>query len=853
MESTRQTAVSAFLQEKLQRERKAEDERLGHTTAIGRINTEMSASVDLGRAIPESPTRIEGMSLGSPRPRSSGGVIGGAEPPKKQSLGLMEMEKVLSKLHKQNFDLKLELFHRREKQTAFENQVEALENEKREIEQINDNLLEELDKRDKAIEEAVAMIVTLEARVKQLVSERDMVQQIDRDGFFYSQDYNNVKFENPQVPNLCVHKPPLRSQGDDTKSINRMPSFLSEKTENTENLRDVYLGVLGSAFSLQKVTDGEPEPEPENAHANGLASPTLSVLSESSFMSVYGKKEEAEGYPPPIDQPLSLDGAEPVQSGVFTPEVLQGMAKGKMGSLPGRSASANPFVKGRNAGPFSLSTGHFGHGYPGQQPERPSTTRSDGKRGPQPPPLQIGTPARSILKDGTRDALKRAIAEAHGGVRLHEQGFPPTPDTISTPGLDQMRGSNDSFINIHANRNQHHQQTACRDSFDSEKSDQQQNSGASLTESRPFLTTYSSFTEKRFKKDSKDALRGVFLRRSNTTRESSRRGNIIEEEEDRVDTDDDSDSRSLQSSMDIWMRESIKPAKKGSGGSGSSQPSPDLFGFPSSPLKSAWVPEAIFGATSPRPGQQGIGYDAAYLHDLLSLRQALFAANVAPAPPDRRSSLAHTNSGSASPRVVPIQPVQETDSKSRHLRGHSDTQAILQTPVQKFAQIQPGSEKRSHYPPIVGQQGGARAGFNRLFRRSTGDNLSANSTPKAVPPSASEQSLAEAPKITALNSGVPFWINKALAAGDENDRSGATPPPITTNPRQRRRNTAGAEMMPAHLQLHIAGREPMSDIPEGGRQSPVPQKLSAPGTPSGTGIRRKWLPAFTRTGSAKKA
>jgi chromosome segregation ATPase len=85
----------------------------------------------------------------------------------------------VSTLHKQNFDLKLELYHRRERQTSLEDRVEALESEKGEVENLNDRLMEELEKRDKAVTEAVAMIIRLEAQVEELMAEREIVRRVD--------------------------------------------------------------------------------------------------------------------------------------------------------------------------------------------------------------------------------------------------------------------------------------------------------------------------------------------------------------------------------------------------------------------------------------------------------------------------------------------------------------------------------------------------------------------------------------------------------------------------------------------------------------------------------------------------
>lgn len=212
------------------------------------FRVDMSASVDITRAVAVHGSPFRPPKPAAGRPRSSAGI----EPTRKKGLGLKEMEQVVSNLHKQNFDLKLELFHRRERQTALEGRVEGLETDMRMTHDINERLVEELEKRDKAVEEAVAMIVTFEARVDQLVRERTMVQQVDSQDYFCPSDYD-APYRNPAPQ---VHALDVAKLEDDAKIATRMPSFLLERSENTENLRNVYLGVRSSALSLLRVAEG---------------------------------------------------------------------------------------------------------------------------------------------------------------------------------------------------------------------------------------------------------------------------------------------------------------------------------------------------------------------------------------------------------------------------------------------------------------------------------------------------------------------------------------------------------------------------------------------------------------------
>jgi hypothetical protein len=87
-ETTRQTAQSSFLQEKLDRERKAESEKMAQAASQAKMNMDMAASEGSSRASqksPFTPTEAEWS-----RPRSSNGPDGAKNKP----LALKEMEQV---------------------------------------------------------------------------------------------------------------------------------------------------------------------------------------------------------------------------------------------------------------------------------------------------------------------------------------------------------------------------------------------------------------------------------------------------------------------------------------------------------------------------------------------------------------------------------------------------------------------------------------------------------------------------------------------------------------------------------------------------------------------------------------
>lgn len=717
--------------------------------------------------------------------------------------------------------MKLELYHRREKQSTLESSIETLEKEKRQTEEMNETLLDELEKRDKAVEEAVAMIVMLEAKVDQLLQERNMVLQVEQEGFFCRQDMEQ-KYFRPSL-DLSVDEP--GKQVDGNRAINRVPSFLSEKSENTENLRNVYLGVRGSALSLARVTEGNLEVD--NGATNGPApgSPTLSVLSESSFASVYGKKGRDSIFPPPVDQPLSLDGLDS-GSQIYTAEGRD-ISK-RITGFPPRAASANHFMGGsRSSAPrHSSISGPVGQASPLQQIEQLARSQSV---------LQEGFhPVASSSKDHRRSqpppTLRKVMTDGPGTFRLHDPNFPPTPDTISTSTLHRMRSSNDSLT----------RQDSRNDRASVVYSDQD---NQSLRVSFRGKQSHLRGVDKG-PGDENGHSYGIAVpmpQHFHHTRAASEAATSRKKDNqwDSTDSDEHSDSHSPRSSLDIWMRESNKPTQDDNDSS-------DVFNFPP-------------GFGHKKAQSQGIGNDADYINDLFSLRQSL-VTNTAPPPPGRRSSLhartsSTTSSARNSPRTLtltstPEQPEYAEEAEFVHRpRQRSNSVQVkhdYHTPIQSPSIPQhPQSEKRNHYPPVSGP----RTALNRLFRRSV-----APISPSSVPASATETTFSESFKSTHGVSLQP-WMNRNIDS-ELDPRAGSTPPPITLTVRQRRRNTVGTEAAPSFLPSSTSAPVRLSEMAINGRNSPSSKKLPAlpvePATPAASviGTRRKWLPGFSRGSSS---
>lgn len=302
---------SALLQDML-REKKAQTQRVGSRNGLEDRNIQSSA-------------------LGSKSIRNGSSGQGwrstGAFP---KEMGMKEMEEHISKTNKQNFDLKLEVFHLRQRNEVLEGnvqKVQALEADNEEMQAINEDLLLELEKRDVAIQEAVGLICELEAKIEEMADaeayfERrartpgpDSTPPRDAATALTPQHSASQGLETPPPNGQLgyshredtqdeLHSPPIPSQQNAispprTNSPRRVPSFILDAKKSTNVLRSLY-SVNGSQSqgnpsltSLARpdsVCSGE-EDEDYWANQQMLNSPRLSVLSESGFSSIYNFKD----------------------------------------------------------------------------------------------------------------------------------------------------------------------------------------------------------------------------------------------------------------------------------------------------------------------------------------------------------------------------------------------------------------------------------------------------------------------------------------------------------------------------------------------------------------------------------
>ncbi|OLN86263.1 hypothetical protein CCHL11_04123 [Colletotrichum chlorophyti] len=753
-------------------------------------------------------------------------------------MGLKEMETTVSTLHKQNFDLKLELFHRRERQNALEQRIDALETEKAQIDGVNDRLLDEIEKRDKAVQEAVQMIVTLEARVAQLLEEREMVRQVEVAGYLPLEELESRLSGPTPKPNAAN----LVRLEEDAKGLSRVPSFLSVRSDKTDNLREVYISSRGSALSLPRLTTEGME-DPETRRINSLTSPSLSVLSESSFVSVYGERD-SQGRPAVSDitEPSMMDGASRLYNSRKPPSSSE-QAKVQRPSTAASATSRRPSRSesvGRTPGPGQFQSIHdiIDHTSPLQRLARLDYAYLDK------PPTQDQSPLANKgqpvgqNKNANREALRR-VATDTPVPRSGDQTLPPTPDTISTSTLRRLKTSYDTLPRQTGVTGQHSHPSI---SDGVSKAEQTEHTGGVPVFQQAVVSASGRH---------EPVHTACFDTRPPLIPRPRSAGDTTVSHFRDVDWDSDADStHSLDSSLDIWLQQGREPKDHDHRG----RESPALFNFP--PSGGGWATNAMFGSSGGAFGVPGLasGYGNP-VEDLLSAQEVLFpnGAQVL-STPDRRSSLGVALAPTSSSKQPPANgKLRKLPSRGNSRRNSVDAQSMHVADSAAYSQHHPEAKtgarsKDNHYPPSTGAA--SRGHRLNIFRRSIGGGA----MPAQHEPSYSveDQSATAAAKIGPM--GVPSWVQRSGIVDD--DRDSATPPPIMRNPRPGR-STSVDEGAPLNERTRIAPITPMAHHdpmtpPRRGTPTSVEATPSTNGATGGVLLnKRKWLPGFGRTNSLR--
>ncbi|KAK6955223.1 hypothetical protein Daesc_002854 [Daldinia eschscholtzii] len=908
-------SASSFLQERLQRERKERH--------ASKLSTDLSVSTgDIrDRSVQSSPIKRSATSVARSQWSDNGDELA-----KDAAMGARQMEQVrnannimrlhgklklvansnaktLSTLHKQNFDLKLELYHRREKQTALEERVEKLESQQSEMIDLHESIIHELEMKDDALAEAVALIVELETRIDELVREREMVRQVEEDGSYRhsSSDQSNLETTtttaagspapntiSPSVSHLSAH----------VNSLGRVPSFLSEHTQQTENLRNAVLRGRTSIMHMRKVSESSAAP----SDINRIASPNLSVLSESSFVSIYGPKDTGEraALQPPPDV-VGMDGSYYDRSPTPTMR-MNGESRDVQKNADTNQISTGS--RGTTGGGTKLSThtqfinNVISTHSPLQKIERldkqmlvgndisrqPMLNRSSGTTTPTLARPLMNPPHQGKTKQEKREALQRVLTNypTHRDFS-NPHAFPPTPDTVSSSTLRNQQDSADSqdsltkqtrgvpcdgIMSIYDRIGAFGRDLSGELPYAASSNEQAQTTSFTSHGQIPMSTmnsnTFSNLTQ---------------LARSLPPRPHSSAGTTSSRARaDSIGSDSDSDggadARSETDSFDYWMKESMKPnryqtdpsVQRGSGRS----TSPDLFSFPVDAR--GWETDVIFGALKGN-GYLGSPVSALKRDPIDEMASSLRTSQAevfeppmmgsAPPTPDRRSSL-HARTGSTSAVPPPggkfkKHPVKGIATEWIEGRGRSSSiDSAAPMPSIKAQPEKPGVTtpgKRNHYPPISGQTSKGRGlGLNSFFRRSGPDNSSApSSATEATAPLPTPAQLSAVPptmRSTTKPSGrysVPPpptmpWRAPGIV---EDDLQSATPPPIM---RSRGMSLLSGTNGPRMVDLAT----PQQQASDMSRPSTPTTVVHANTTATGAqgGGRRKWL-GLGRIGNSK--
>jgi hypothetical protein len=702
----------------------------------------------------------------------------------------------MSTLHKQNFDLKLELFHRRQRQSVLEDKVETLEAEKSQTQETNDTLIHELERRDKAVEEAVTMIVTLEARIELLLREREMVRQVEADRALISKLAASQSVSGTIQPDTTNAQDTVSN--DFGRSLARMPSFLSERTENTENLRHVYLGAQGSILSLSKT-----DPRADNG---GFVSPNMSILSESSFISIYGRQTTLQDHSSPQAGNESRLDDNAVKGGG------RSLSMSMHDATPTRSSAKEAIENGETTSPLrklekldsSPAIRETSEATPlGRDIERPATSIKLSK--PQ--------PLLRVRKARERPGSTRRVITDIPSSRAH--ALPPTPDTMSS-SMNQSLCSDDTTQQGRGDGEATYpvMSRPTLDQTDEIEPGHWRFKGTGVAHP-PSVTAFTGRKDHSAVNHTDMSL--ALPRRPRSADETTISRN-------KLDWDSGSefdDAASEVSSFDHWIREGLRPSRGGQAqaqnGAAVSQRhtsrgTPDLFGFPSDAR--GWQSNDMFGALGGN-GYYGAAAPNATVLDALGdslptpeagiYGSGLAGASsprptgnaVAPPPaPHRKSSLRARTSAPGTPMTT-----RPPRSFGRHGESESSRKSSLTGQTQTNSDRWPAPNSRSitptqpdrpqaqsheeasapkrHYPPTASHQQQAPArprsrGITSLFRRSLGSSHPIQPS-TSVPNNQSPFSPPASADPPAAPVGVPTW-ERRNERGDE--EMSATPPPI---------------------------------------------------------------------------
>lgn len=650
------------------------------------------------------------------------------------------------------------------------------------------------------------MIISLEGRNELLLRDREMVRQLDADSSLISQ-----LIQSP--PSALVNHGTTPKSHDNSlpagkHDLARMPSFVSERTENTENLRNVYLDTQANFSSLSK-TDSR-------RGNNGFVSPSMSILSESSFLSIYGQKTAPENSSPPdiprnAQSRLGSNGQRSVSmpTGNFTP------SKPQRSDRPGDRDDIKRLVEtGDTTSSLQkleeledlINTTPTGHGAPQTTVARNEVEKPMTVRPIKPQPLLR-------VRNSKEQALptRKTLSEEPFA---NQPALPPTPDTMTGSMIGRSQTWGDT---PRRGGTPEEQRYPALPRLTVEQTDETEahhwRFKPAVVAQPPSITAFTG------RQDVPGAAyyenRLSALRRPRSADETT-----ISRHNNDWDSCSDDDVCSEASSFDYWMREGLQPSRGGAPKTQNrsvatqispSRNPPDLFAFSSD--ANDWQDHDMFGSLG------GDGYVSVGTMDALgaslpppetglfgsglagtSSPRATSTALVGPPAPYRRSSLHARTSAPGTPTTARFpgshgkqhnadahrkRTVSGQTPSSPNPNGWPIPSARSRTPTQPVRsqnQQQDKSTEKRRYPPQVSHPQAAvrprSRGITSLFRRSLGSTTVQPQPSASVPASQSPfppplKGDGAAPMLE-----IPAWERRNDLI---DDLGSATPPPIMRN------------------------------------------------------------------------
>jgi len=352
--------------------------------------------------------------------------------------------------------------------------MQTLEAENDELQEINGQLLQELEKRDQAVGEAVGLICELENKVERLeialVDTRPSTAQPDTD--YLSTDAGGTESASsppqtnqatPRTPDRKPSPPKLQSRPSITPAVSsklmslatlqtsrtpiRTPSFLNDKVSSASALRSLYLAEDNQSNVTFSFTSG-PRPgsllsKDDDAQGPGsdtytLNSPRLSVLSESSFLSVYGSPKGFDSE----NMKDELSEVKPIEEGFDESESRSSLKKQQ------RNARVDQWIQDRDTPSKASRTTRPHAGLDGQYSSigevlqtRPHLTDEE---------IWRASPQKGLAEHSSRKKHQRQVkvfeSPSFGGPIFGTHVLPPTPDTLSADNQDSYNPSTPGTI-----------------------------------------------------------------------------------------------------------------------------------------------------------------------------------------------------------------------------------------------------------------------------------------------------------------------------------------------------------------------------------------------------------------------